>query len=201
MHHRLTLFPLLLTCVLALLHCGSDSGKDGSASPSLPGPSNGNNSGGDITLSPNADLNGRYVQTVRIAGSSFTASAPGEDIEITFVANGLSNVKQFEFRLRLDPAAAFDLTASSFVPLQPFIAPPVSIERTEDGLWRTGGASVTRVVEGEATLGTLKLKTGNGFNADTQVRVQVDFFSVGPSFSDRDDYNSSDLKMGVVINE
>lgn len=201
MHRRLTPFPLLLTCALALLHCGGDSGKNGSANPPLPGPGGGNNSGGDITLSPNADLNGRYVQTVRIDGDSFAASAPGEDIEITFIANGLSNVKQFEFRLRLEPVAAFDLAASSFVPLQPFIAPPVSIERTEDGLWRTGGASVTKTVEGEATFGTLKLKTASGFNADTQVRIQVDFFSIGPSFSDRDDYNSDDLKMGVVVNE
>ncbi len=199
MQRRLTLLPLLLTCVLALLHCGGDSGKNGSASPSLPGP--GGNSGGNTALSPNAELNGRYAQTVWIAGQNFTASEPGQEIEVTFMAKGLSNVKQFEFRLRLDPVSAFDFSASSFVPLQPFIAPPVSIEITEDGLWRTGGASVTKPIEGEATFGTLKLKTGNGFNANTQVRIQVDFFSVGPNFSDRDDYNSSDLKMGVIVNE
>ena len=98
-------------------------------------------------------------------------------------------------------AAAFDLAASSFVPLQPFISPPTSVERTEDGLWRTGGASVTRVVEGDATFGTLKLKTASGFDGDTQVQVRVDYFSIGPSFSDRDDYNANDLQMGVVVNE
>ncbi|MGY8823859.1 MAG: hypothetical protein ACKVJG_07970 [Candidatus Latescibacterota bacterium] len=201
MYRRLTLFPLLFTCVLSLLHCGSDSGKDGSASPSLPGPDGGTNTGGNAALSPNAELNGRYVQTILIDGESFTASAPGEEVALTFAAKGLSNVKQFEFRLRLDPASAFDVSASSFVPLQPFIAPPVSIEVTEEGLWRTGGASVTQPLEGEATFGTLKLKTANGFDANTQVRIQVDFFSVGPSFSDRDDYSSSDLKMGVVVNE
>ena len=104
-------------------------------------------------------------------------------------------------RLRIEPEAAFDLAASSFAPLQPFISPPTSVERTEDGLWRTGGASVTRVVEGDATFGTLKLKTASGFDNDTQVQVQVDYFSIGPSFSDRDDYNANDLQMGVVVNE
>jgi len=28
----------------------------------------------------------------------------------------------------------------------------------------------------------------------------VAFFSLGPSFSDRDDYTAADLNMGVVIN-
>ena len=104
----------------------------------------------ELALNTNAELNGRYVKGVRIDKDSFSASTPGQDVEITFAATGLSNVKQFEVRLRIEPEAAFDLAASSFAPLQPFISPPTSVERTEDGLWRTGGASVTRVVEGDA---------------------------------------------------
>jgi hypothetical protein len=194
----LILLALLLTTALALLHCGNDSGKNGGASQPLPGPDSGNQ---NTSLSLDAQLSGRYAQNVRIAQGSFKANRPGEDIEITFIASGLSNVKQFEFRLRLDPNAAFDLKASSFAPKQPFIAPPISIELTEDGLWRTGGASVTQALEGEATLGTLKLKTATGFDANTQVRLQMDFFSIGPSFSDRDDYAANDLKIGIIINE
>jgi len=155
----------------------------------------------ELALKANVELNGRYVKGVRIDGDSFSANAPGQDVEITFAATGLSNVKQFEIRLRIEPEAAFDLAASSFAPLQPFISPPTSVERTEDGLWRTGGASVTRVVEGDATFGTLKLKTASGFDGNTQVRLQVDYFSIGPSFSDRDDYNANDLQMGTIINE
>jgi len=197
-------YALTLVCALALLHCGSDPVQNGTPSQPLPfpGSTDGTSDGNaELALNANAELNGRYVKGVRIDGDSFSASAPGQDVEITFAATGLSNVKQFEVRLRIEPEAAFDLAASSFVPLQPFISPPTSVERTEDGLWRTGGASVTRVVEGDATFGTLKLKTASGFDGDTQVQVRVDYFSIGPSFSDRDDYNANDLQMGVVVNE
>ena len=197
-------YALSIACALAMLHCGSDPVQNGTPAQPLPfpgstgGPADAND---ELALNANAELNGRYVKGVRIDGDSFSASAPGQDVEITFTATGLNNVKQFEVRLRIEPEAAFDLAASSFAPLQPFISPPTSVERTEDGLWRTGGASVTRVVEGDATFGTLKLKTASGFDSDTQVRVQVDYFSIGPSFSDRDDYNANDLQMGVIVNK
>jgi hypothetical protein len=196
---------LSLLCALTLLHCGNDPVQNGGLSQPLPLPGGigdgANNSDDGTQLNVDVQLNGRYVRSVRIDGGTLTASEPGQDVELTFIASGLSNVKQFEMRLRLDPDAAFDLASSSFVPMQPFIAPPTTIERTAEGQWRTGGASVTRVVEGEATLGTIKLKTANGFDAGTQVRVQVEFFSIGPSFSDRDDYNANDLKLGVIVNE
>ena len=52
--------------------------------------------------------------------------------------------------------------------------------------------------EGDDILGTLTLRTSDDFDAGMQ--VQVAFFSLGPSFSDRDDYTVADLNMGVVIN-
>lgn len=199
------LSALSLLCALTLLHCGNDPVQNGGLSQPLPLPGGigdgANNSDDGTQLNVDVQLNGRYVRSVRIDGGTLTASEPGQDVELTFIASGLSNVKQFEMRMRLDPDAAFDLASSAFVPMQPFIAPPTTIERTAEGQWRTGGASVTRVVEGEATLGTIKLKTANGFDASTQVRVQVEFFSIGPSFSDRDDYNTNDLKLGVIVNE
>ena len=204
MYHSSLRCALSVACTLALLHCGSDPVQNETPAQPLPFPSNMSSTADtndELALKANVELNGRYVKGVRIDGDSFSANAPGQDVEITFAATGLSNVKQFEIRLRIEPEAAFDLAASSFAPLQPFISPPTSVERTEDGLWRTGGASVTRVVEGDATFGTLKLKTASGFDGNTQVRLQVDYFSIGPSFSDRDDYNANDLQMGTIINE
>lgn len=200
-HRPFLRYALSIACALTLLHCGNDPVQNGSSIPPLPTPGDTGGSSSSIPLNADAQLGGRYAQLVRIDGDAFSASEPGQDVEITFAATGLSNVKQFEIRLRIDPDAAFDLASSSFAPMQPFISPPTSVERTEDGQWRTGGASVTRVVEGDATLGTLKLKTASGFDANTQVRVQVEFFSIGPSFSDRDDYNANDLKLGVIVNE
>ena len=113
----------------------------------------------------------------------------------------MSNVKQFEFRLEIDPVDALSFQGSSFEPIQPFIAPPgFSIEVMEAGQWRTGGASVSQAKEGDDTLGTLKLVTGDQFSAGDRVQIRVAFFSMGPSFSDRDDYSAEDLYMGVVVN-
>ena len=90
---------------------------------------------------------------------------------------------------------------SSFAATAPFLTPPFSIELTEEGLWRTGGASITETKKGDDILGTLTLRTDDGFDAGMQVQVLVAFFSLGPSFSDRDDYTAADLNMGVVIDD
>ncbi|MYC69559.1 MAG: hypothetical protein F4X17_02490 [Gemmatimonadetes bacterium] len=163
--------------------------------------------GTDSTQSPNADppvlsaqLDGRYAQSIRIEGDQFTATGPGQEIVLTFAAQGMVNVKQFELRLEIEPVNALAFEGSSFIATDPFLTPPFSIELTEEGLWRTGGASITETKRGDDILGTLTLRTGDGFTAGMQVQVRVAFFSLGPSFSDRDSYTAADLNMGVVIN-
>lgn len=164
--------------------CGTDSTQSSSANPPA--------------LS--AQLDGRYAQSIRIEEGPFTATGPGQEVALTFAAQGMVNVKQFELRLAIEPAEVLVLEGSSFAATAPFITPPLSIERTEEGLWRTGGASVTQTQKGDHILGTLALRTGDGFAAGRQVQVRVSFFSLGPSSSDRDDYTAADLNMGVVIN-
>jgi hypothetical protein len=190
-----------LLLLIAFTACGTDSPKDadspgGGGLSNLPGPPN----SGSLGLE--AQLDGRYVKSIRIDGQSWSASGPDQDLSITFVATGMVDTKQFEFRLRIDPATAFVFEESSFAPVQPFIPPPPSgVELMEQDLWRIGGAILSAdAATGDATLGTLTLKTAGGFDANTQVRVQIAFFSMGPSFSDRDDYTAADLNMGVVIN-
>jgi len=191
-------------CTLLLLAaftaCGTDSPKDadspgGGGLPTLPGPP----SSGSLGLE--AQLDGRYVQSIRIEEGEFVATGAGQEIALTFAAQGMTNVKQFEFRLEIEPSDALAFEGSSFAPIQPFIAPPgFSIEQMEGGLWRTGGASISQAKEGDDTLGTLTLITGKRFTAGTKVQIRIAFFSMGPSFSDRDDYTAADLNMGVVIN-
>lgn len=163
--------------------------------------------GTDSTQSPNADppvllalLDGRYAQSIRIEEGQFTATGPGQEVVLTFAAQGMVNVKQFELRLELEPANALAFEGSSFTAIDPFLTPPFSIELTEEGLWRIGGASITETKKGDDILGTLTLRTGDGFTTGMQVQVRVAFFSLGPSFSDRDSYTAADLNMGVVIN-
>ncbi len=159
------------------------------------------------TQSPNADppalsarLDGRYAQSVRIEEGQFTATGPGQEVILTFAAQGMVNVKQFELRLEIEPANALALEGSSFIATTPFLTPPFGIERMEEGLWRIGGASITETKKGDDILGTFTLRTSDDFDAGMQVQVRVAFFSLGPSFSDRDNYTAADLNMGVVIN-
>ena len=163
--------------------------------------------GTDLTQSPSANppalsaqLNGRYAQSIRIEDGQFTATGPGQEVVLTFAAQGMINVKQFELRLAIEPANALAFAGSSFAATEPFLTPPFSIELTEEGLWHTGGASITQAKKGDDTLGTLTLRTSDGFAAGMQVQVRVAFFSLGPSSFDRDSYAAADLNMGVVIN-
>ena len=189
-----------LFCLFAVAACGTDTPKEagvpgGGGLPALPGPP------GSDALGLEAQLDGRYIKSIRIEEGEFTANGPGQEIPLTFAAQGMSNVKQFEFRLEIDPVDALSFESSSFEPVQPFIAPPgFSIEVMEGGQWRTGAASVSEAKEGNDTLGILKLVTGDRFSAGDKVQIRVAFFSMGPSFSDRDDYSAEDLNMGVVVN-
>jgi hypothetical protein len=190
--------PTLL--IASLASCGTDSTKDSGGAPGGGGPLPGPPSSSPLELE--AQLNGRYVQSLRIEEGEFAATGPGEEIALTFVANGMANVKQFEIRLEIDPIDALAFEGSSFSPNQPFIAPPgFSIERMDSGQWRTGGASIGQAKDGDDTLGTLTLLTGDRFATVTQVEIRVAFFSMGPSFTDRDDYTAADLNMGVFVNK
>ena len=171
--------------------------------PNLPGPINTDSStppeSADIALNPEKELNGRYIGKIRLSKGELIINEQNQLIEIQVSATALSKVKQFEMVLHAEPNDSFDLSGSEFVPAQPFISPPKSIETTSDGMWRTGGASISGEVNGNATLGTLKLKTGVGSETRNNVTLQLDFFSIGPSSSDRDDYYRKDLSVGITV--
>ena len=190
---------ILMILAATLSFCGTESAKNSleqtTSGQSLPVPSNA------TSLGLEARLDGRYAQSIRIEESAFTATQPGDKIDLTFVASGMSNVKQFEVRLEIDPAGALTFEESSFAPAKPFVAlPGHSIELMDGGQWRTGGASFGETKEGDDALGTLSLVASDQFIAGTRVKVRIAFFSLGPSFSDRDDYGATDLNMGLVIN-
>ena len=190
---------ILMIFAVTLSYCGTESAKNSleqtASGQSLPGPSNA------TSLGLEARLDGRYAQSIRIKESAFAATQPGDKIDLTFAASGMTNVKQFEVRVEIDPAGALTFEESSFAPTEPFVAlPGHSIELMDGGQWRTGGASFGETKEGDDALGTLSLIASDQFIAGTRVEVRIAFFSLGPSFSDRDDYGATDLNMGLVIN-
>jgi hypothetical protein len=120
---------------------------------------------------------------------------------LEFLAVGLQQVKQFEFVLQVEPAEAFDLARSSFVPERPFTTFGSGIEAVEEGRLRIAGAlfSKQETVQGDQTLGTLNLKTGPTYSAAVHPRVRVTFFSIGPTSTDRESYADQELKLGATF--
>ncbi len=199
---RNKLIRLLSMISIFIFSCGNDPVRN-ELPPNLPGPMSSNvetiAESEDIELVPEKELNGRYIRSVSLSGGQLSTGTEGQLIEIFVNATGLANVKQFEMILHADPDDSFELAESTFVPAQPFISPPNSIEITENGRWRTGGASISGDVNGDASLGTLKLITGRGFDKIDRSILYLDFFSIGPSSSDRDDYYEKDLSVGITI--
>jgi len=185
-----------------IFSCGNEPVRN-ELPPNLPGPISINTQTPAeperVQLRPERELNGRYIGTIRLSGGQLSTNAQGQLIEILVSATALANVKQFEMVLHVEPNDSFDLSGSNFVPAQPFISPPNSIETTADGLWRTGGASISGEVNGDASLGTLKLTTGAAFDKINNATLHLEFFSIGPSSSDRDDYYEKDLEVGMTI--
>ena len=198
----LTRFLLSFISSTFIFSCGNDPVRN-ELPPNLPGPINLNTQtpaeSENVQLRPEKELNGRYIGTIRLSGGQLSTNAQGQLVEILIGATALANVKQFEMVLHADPIDSFDLSGSNFVPAQPFISPPNSIETTTDGMWRTGGASISGEVNGDASLGTLKLTTGSAFEKINQAIIHLEFFSIGPSSSDRDDYYEKDLSVGMTI--
>ena len=148
-------------------------------------------------------LNGGYASRIDIVGGPWRASEPQQQISLTFVASGLSEVKQFQLDVVFEPALAFDVDSAIFVAEDPFVDPfpngvvLVSPERIQMGAAILGGP----VVSGEKTLGTLRITTSSTFGRLVQAQIGVERFSVGPSSSDRDEYTGDNLNLGVVVNE
>ena len=155
--------------------------------------------GGDLTQT--ADLDGRYIDTIRIAPEGWKNITPGQQMTITFEATGLAQVKQFEIVIEPQPGHAFDLESATFKPQAPFITPFASgLQQDADGSLHLGGASLASIVTGDQVLGTLTLTTASGVGGLTAASLRVTLISIGPTSQDRERYEGEALRFGVQVN-
>ena len=191
------LTPLLFT--LLLIGCESDPSKDsdnpGRFVPVDPSPPRAT---GELRLE--AQLDGRYVQGIQIQPEDLSAIGPGEEIAITFKAQGMQAIGQFDLILESRPATRFDMDSSAFVPEPPFVTLPPGIEEQDDGQVRFIGVNFERSTSGDAELGTLRLQTPADFSDQNPLHLSVVFFSIGPSSTERDSYRAEELQLGIVVN-
>ncbi len=184
----------LLFVALCALNCG-DADPDAGGGVTIPG-------GGDTSIQyrQRAELDGQYIGEIRIVGNGWQATRPSQQISLTFLAAGLSGVRQFELVLEPLPSSAFELTGASFAVGEPFTTFGSGVEVDEGNHVRIGGATFSEDVEGDHTLGTLRLATSESFNSLTRARITVLLLSLGPRSERRDIYEASELSLGVVVN-
>ena len=143
-------------------------------------------------------LDGAYASEFLIEGD-WTAASGGQEVRLVFSGQDLNEVKQIELILELVPADAFDLESAMFQPEDPFLTFGSGVEAIDGGRLRLGGASVSDPMEGNQQFGTFSLSTSEDFNPKASAQIAVAFLSLGPSSTDREEYNQEDLGLGVVV--
>ena len=155
--------------------------------------------GDETGLRPTADLSGSFAERFRIVGEGLEATGPGQVISLTFEVDGAQQLRQFDMRLRAEPASAFDLDNAGARVETPFVTPvPNGVEVTGAEL-RVLGASLTTSVTGTHALGTLRLRTASEYDPTAPVRLVLTSLSLGPSSGERDEYGT-DLGIGISLN-
>jgi hypothetical protein len=188
------LFRYALAAFMGLSACSDDGGNDAVPNAGdVAGPTT------TVELRQTASLSGGYASQIRIDGEGWPANTSAQDLTLTFVMQAMTGVRQFELRIEPEPASAFDVAGAVFAATQPFVTPFASGIQLEGDVMRMGGASLSGGVDGVATLGTLTIRTSNNFNAFTDARLVVTLLSIGPSSSDRDEYQTGTLQLGVNV--
>ncbi len=156
-------------------------------------------------LELSASLEGDYSNGVSITGGTWEVSDPEAGISMVFAASGLVDVNQFEIILTFEPLSAFDISAARFRPFVSddftveFDTPGRGVEVLDDDRLRLGAGVFESLVNGDTELGTLTLTTSSTFDPNEPAHILVDFFSVGPSNDERDEYDAETLNMGVIV--
>tara|TARA_B110000495_G_C22990342_1_gene583070 strand:+ start:120 stop:1706 length:1587 start_codon:yes stop_codon:yes gene_type:complete len=124
----------------------------------------------------------------------------GATIEVALSGSGMVGVKQFDVTLQVSPADAFDLSATAFAQNAAAFTISPGVEFPADGQVKSGAASFSAAVDGDASLGTFTLTTAAGFTAGTEATISVVRVSIGPTSTDRDVFESDALGLSVTVN-
>ncbi len=188
-----------ITAVLSFLWCfllQCSEAEPGVAHPPLPAAGK---AAAASELRQSVVLDGAYAGEVLIEGNNWEAASGGQEVALLFSGRKLNDIRQVELILELIPASAFDLESAAFAPEDPFVTFGSGVEPLDNGRLRLGGASVSETIEGDHQFGTFTVRTSDGFNSQTETRIEVNFLSLGPSSTDREEYQHEDLGLGVVV--
>jgi hypothetical protein len=126
--------------------------------------------------------------------------AGGETIDVTLSAAGLVGAEQFSIVLEVSPADAFDLAVTTFTHNAAQFTVSPGVEFPDADQVKSGSASFSAAVNGDALLGTFSLRTSAAFGQDNEAIIEVVRFTVGPNSTEQDVFLDADLDLTVAVN-
>ncbi len=150
-------------------------------------------------LTQSVALEGAYASEFLVGGDTWTASSGGQEVTLLFSGRDLMDIRQLELIIEPIPPSAFDLESAVFTPTEPLVTLGKGVEVIDGDRLRLGGASVSESIEGDQQFGTFTLRTSEGFTSETSAQIEVTFLSLGPTSSDREEYDQENLGLGVVV--
>ena len=150
-------------------------------------------------LTQSVALDGDYASEFVIGWDTWSASSGGQEVTLLFSGRDLKDVRQLEVIIEPVPPSAFDLESAVFTPTEPLVTLGKGVEVIDGDRLRLGGASVSESIEGDQEFGTFTLRTSDGFTSGTSAQIEVTFLSLGPTSSDREEYDQENLGLGVVV--
>jgi hypothetical protein len=186
---------VLTVCLLTTTACSSGPGRDaaGRSAAQQDGSAKGAEAAGQ------AQLGGRYIQRLAIGGGPWEDVGPGQVVEVTFAAEGLAGIGQFDVTVTLEGPIALNLAGAQFVPEAPFVTLGNGTEAAGEGGLRFVAVNLARSTNGTAKLGTLRLRMPAGITLDKPLRLTVSRVSVGPTSKERDTYTAAQLGLSLSI--
>lgn len=134
------------------------------------------------------------------SSSTISGVGPGETVTLDIAGTGFVGIKNLDVYITVSDPAAFDLSSVTMVPFTGWF--PLAgqlVSGTTDRV-RVGAALLgAGGVDGDAGF-TVSITTGADLTTATEATITVDLISVGPSSSDRDEFDESAVGIAVQLN-
>ena len=121
----------------------------------------------------------------------------GGTVSLNVTGSGMVGVSQYDMTITVTPAGAFDMAATAFTLAPDFIAPGTEVA---DGWVKVGAANFSGAIDGDSPLGDFVLTASESFDVATEATITVSMVSVGPSSTDRDEFDADAVGISITVN-
>ncbi len=134
------------------------------------------------------------------SSSTIAGVGPGETVTLDIAGSGFVGIKNLDVFITVSDGSGFDLASSSLTAFTGWFALPGQLVSGTDDQVRVGAALLgSGSVDGDASF-QVSLVTSADFTSDTEATITVSLISVGPSSSDRDEFDTDALGLSVGLN-